>query len=157
MIYPTPGRIVWFHPPATAAYPKVGDQPHPAMIAHVLEDGRINLTVSAPSGDTYAAREVHLLQDGEPAPIGQAYAEWMPYQKGQAAKAELLEAHAASKGTGSGGQPQQSAQPAQESVPVVQQQPAAAPQAAPDTSANAAPAPQATPEAPAAPANPPAA
>lgn len=91
MIYPTPGRIVWYHPPATAAYPKIGNQPHPAMIAHVLENGRINLTVSAPSGDTYAAREVHLLEDGEPAPAGQPYAEWMPYQKGQAAKAEQLD------------------------------------------------------------------
>jgi len=90
MIQPTIGRIVWFHPLPTAAYPKVDGQPHAAMIAFVKNSTTVNLTVSAWSGDTYAARHVRLLQDGEAAPVDEPYAEWMPYQRGQAARADAL-------------------------------------------------------------------
>jgi hypothetical protein len=98
MIYPTPGRIVWYHPAPNAAYPKQGGQPQAAIIAAVLEDVElINLTVCAPSGDTYAARNVILLRDGQCAPADRDYAEWMPYQKGQAAKTEQLAQQLAEK------------------------------------------------------------
>jgi hypothetical protein len=90
MIEPTIGRIVWFHPLPTAAYPKVDGQPHGAMIAFVKNDTTVNLTVSDYSGETYAARHVRLLQDDEPAPVDEPYAEWMPYQRGQAARADAL-------------------------------------------------------------------
>jgi hypothetical protein len=90
MIAPTIGRIVWYHPLPSAPYPKVDDQPHAAIIAFVKNNTTVNLTVSAWSGDTYAARHVRLLQDDEPAPADEPYAEWMPYQRGQAARADAL-------------------------------------------------------------------
>jgi hypothetical protein len=91
MITPTIGRIVWFHPGEKSPYPKQNDQPHAAIIVDVQSPSVVNLTVCAPSGDTYAARGVLLLQDGETPPSGESYAEWMPYQKAQAAKTGQLE------------------------------------------------------------------
>lgn len=85
MISPSPGRILWYFPPIGQRDPN--GQPLAAILAKVLSDRCVNLTVSHGDGTTYAAQNVQLLQDDDQAPET-AYAFWMPYQKGQAAKTE---------------------------------------------------------------------
>jgi hypothetical protein len=84
MIQPTVGRIVWFFPSIEVGRDPNG-QPLGAMVAKVLSDRCVNLTVSHADGSTYPAQNVQLLQDDDAAP-DTAYACWMPFQKGQAAK-----------------------------------------------------------------------
>jgi len=92
MIQPTIGRIVWYHPASTEAIPGAGGpQPLAAIIAHVWSDTCVNLAVFDANGTANNRTSVYLLQDGAERP-GSMYAEWMPYQKGQAAKTEALEA-----------------------------------------------------------------
>lgn len=93
MIEPTVGRVVWYHP----AESEVGehglvpsDQPLAAVVAYVHSDTIINLMIIEANGVTHARTEVTLIQGDDKAPEG-AFAEWMPYQKGQAAKTEQLE------------------------------------------------------------------
>lgn len=128
MIEPTIGRIVWFHPHPDAPNQKLSGQPHAAKIAHVNADGTINLGCLNSLGLPYAATNVRLIQEGQVAPIAAAYAEWMPYQKGQAAKTEQLQSQVetAKTATATGAAP-------------------AAPAQAP-TATTTAPAPTATPE-----------
>lgn len=85
MIQPTVGRVVWYWPDG----PKV-DQPRAAIIASVHSDTCVNLLVIDENGGTHGATSVHLHQGGVSVPP-LPYAEWMPYQKGQAAKTEALE------------------------------------------------------------------
>lgn len=84
MITPTPGRIVWFFPSLEAGRDPNG-QPLAAILAKVISERCVNLTVSHGDGTTYAAQNVQLLQDDDAVPET-AYACWMPFQKGQAAK-----------------------------------------------------------------------
>jgi hypothetical protein len=84
MIEPTPGRIVWYFPSIEEGRDPNG-QPLAAMVAKVLSERSVNLTVSHGDGSTYGRQAVQLLQDDDAAPET-AYACWMPYQKGQAAK-----------------------------------------------------------------------
>lgn len=80
MIQPTVGRVVW--------YRVVGDeeqQPQAATVAHVNENGTVNLSVADHEGNVRAKRDVPLIQDGESAPESGDYCEWMPYQKAVAA------------------------------------------------------------------------
>ena len=44
------------------------------------------------NGSPFAECSLQLLQDGDAPNLAVHYAEWMPYQKGQAAKTEELEA-----------------------------------------------------------------
>lgn len=84
MITPTVGRVVWY---------KDGrpDGPCAAIVARVWSDRCVNLMVIDPSGNTFGATSVPLVQQEDVnVPVG-AYCEWMPYQKGQAAKTEALE------------------------------------------------------------------
>jgi hypothetical protein len=57
----------------------------------VWSDTLINVGGFDHNGAPFAYTSLKLLQDDEEAPE-YAYAEWMPYQKGQAAKTEALEA-----------------------------------------------------------------
>lgn len=87
MIKPTPGRVVYFLPALEQRDPN--GQPLAATVAKVIDDRVVNLTVHAADGTTYPLQHVTLLQDGDELPDpNQAYAFWMPYQKGQAAKTE---------------------------------------------------------------------
>lgn len=95
MIKPTVGRVVWYHPCETDPGPNPSDQPLCALVAHVWSDTCVNLAIFDANGSTYSKTSVLLLQDEMERP-GANYAEWMPYQKGQAAKAEQLEAKIAS-------------------------------------------------------------
>ena len=97
MITPTPGRIVWFYPDVNdgRANGPTGPVPLAAIVAAVIHDRCINLTVSKTDGTTYGAQNIVLLQDGFAlADADRAYAEWMPFQKGQAAKLEAVQAAA---------------------------------------------------------------
>lgn len=94
MILPTNGRVVWFHPGRFfqgRQYEKA--QPLAATIVHVFGPRSVNLVVFDSDGFPCSAKGVPLLQDddAEPADPEAPFAEWMPYQKGQAAKAEALE------------------------------------------------------------------
>jgi hypothetical protein len=92
MIVPSNGRIVLFHPGEFfqgRQYDKA--QPLGAMIVHVFDARTVNLTVMDSTGHPCAAQRVPLLQDDDTPPADGPYAEWMAYQKGQAAKTEALE------------------------------------------------------------------
>lgn len=92
MIEPTIGRVVWYHPKPSAGdpIPLFPEQPYVALIAGIAPSGLLNLTVSSHAGYTFAKQGVRLAQDPPEGsweiPIEQGDAEWMPFQKGQAAK-----------------------------------------------------------------------
>lgn len=91
MITPTVGRIVWYYPFPNDPGPSPGGQPLAAVVAHVWSDTCVNLAVMDANGATYNRTSVLLVQEGNARPdVG--FCEWMPYQKGQAAKTEALEA-----------------------------------------------------------------
>lgn len=93
IITPTVGRKVWYRPFGHASkLLQVWDdkQPCDATIIYVWHDRMVNLIVTGPNGVTQPFNSVQLLQNGDPTPTIEhgGYAEWMPYQAGQAAKAE---------------------------------------------------------------------
>lgn len=97
MIKPTVGRVVLFWPTAQYAQQRgmvFGDtsQPLAALVTYVHGDRMVNLAVHDHNGDIWPVCSVPLVQEGDDAVIpGSFYCEWMPYQKGQAAKTEALE------------------------------------------------------------------
>lgn len=91
MIKPTIGRVVWYHP--VDADPEIT---HPAIVTHVWSDTCVNLAIFASNGKPYAETSVFLYQGGDNRPTSK-FAEWMPYQQGQAAKTEQLEKQLANK------------------------------------------------------------
>lgn len=96
MIVPTNGRVVWFTPAAhDTLHSSYGDKPWAAHVCHVWHERMVNLLVIQPDGQTRIETSVALLQDDDPRPDAGRYAEWMPYQNGQAAKAEALEKQSA--------------------------------------------------------------
>lgn len=93
MIKPSIGRVVWFQPAKAEDQPKL-DQPYAALIAYVWNDRMVNLAYFNENGEHRNATSVMLLQDEDPIPVTGYYAEWMPFQKGQAQKTEALEKQA---------------------------------------------------------------
>lgn len=92
MISPTNGRVVWYTPGAWDTIKQhEKHKPLAAIVTHVWNDFMVNLTVFDSDGNPFGRISVQLLQDGDQSPVG-SYCEWMPYQKGQAAKTEQLEA-----------------------------------------------------------------
>ena len=91
MIKPTVGRVVWYHPGPQEDH---HGETLAAHIAHVWSDTCVNLMVIDPNGNPFNRTSVFLYQGDTDRPSSQ-YAEWMPYQKGQAAKTEALEAKVA--------------------------------------------------------------
>ena len=84
MIPPTVGRILWYH----GAHTHPDALPHAAIVSHVHTDtGAVNLACFDQHGNHYPAARVALYQ-GEGDRPEAPYAEWMPYQLGQAAKAQ---------------------------------------------------------------------
>jgi hypothetical protein len=88
MITPTVGRVVWYHAPSSTP----DAQPQAAIIAFVHSDCLVNLHVIDANGVASGATSVVLVQEGDTAPAAGFYCEWMPYQKGQAAKTEAVQA-----------------------------------------------------------------
>lgn len=93
MITPTTGRVVWYR--TSEAIALDSKQPLAALITYVHSDTMINIVVFDPNGNPHSRTSVWLW-DGESERREGSYAEWMPYQKGQAAKTEALEAKIAS-------------------------------------------------------------
>lgn len=96
VITPTPGRVVWYWPTpedikqGMFAYPG-SDQPMAATVSFVHSDRMVNLSVVDHNGKPFEKRSVTLLQEGDTVRNSKyGYAEWMPFQKGQAAKTEQL-------------------------------------------------------------------
>lgn len=89
MISPTIGRVV-------LVYRGKSNQAEPALVAYVFSDRMINVGGFDKNGAPFQATSMQLLQDDDKPMNPGYYAEWMPYQKGQAAKTEALEAAAKS-------------------------------------------------------------
>lgn len=92
MITPTIGRVVWYNCPDY-----VNVQPHAAIVTFVHSDTRINIAAFDSNGNSYPVTSVFLWQGEGERPVNECFAEWMPYQKGQAQKTEQLEKQLASK------------------------------------------------------------
>lgn len=91
-IKPAIGRVVIFHPHATDVIDNyLPGQGLAAQIAHVHTDSCVNLGVLDSNGKHHNRTSVLLIQPSDKAPEQGGYCEWMPYQKGQAAKTEALE------------------------------------------------------------------
>lgn len=94
IITPTIGRRVWFRPSAEiieSSGMTVHDKSVPldAGIVYVWNDRLVNLDVTDHAGAHLAITSVPLIHGDEPAgPMPFFYAEWMPYQNGQAKKTE---------------------------------------------------------------------
>lgn len=84
MIKPTVGRVVWYHPEFVPDS-VTNERTFAAIVAHVWSDTCVNLAVFDSNGVPYNRTSVFLFQ-GEGERPGSQYAEWMPYQIGQAAK-----------------------------------------------------------------------
>jgi hypothetical protein len=93
MIPPTIGRVVWFTPSTNDDTRFDVKQPLAAFVTYVWHDRLVNLTVFSQDARPPAQKtRVMLLQDDDLKPEFGYFASWMPYQKGQAAKTEALEA-----------------------------------------------------------------
>lgn len=94
MIKPTVNRHVDYWPQGgDFAQYRIPGQPLAAIITGVHTDGCINVAVFGADGSgPYARKSVPLIQEGEAWQEGVSYATWMPYQQGQAAKTEQVEA-----------------------------------------------------------------
>lgn len=93
MIPPTVGRVIWVWPSADVRSHAILDptQPFTASIAYVHSDTDINVAGADHLGTSFQAQHVPLW-DGETERPAVVCWQWMPYQKGQAAKTEALEA-----------------------------------------------------------------
>lgn len=92
LIKPTVGRKVWYRPKGhNRTLLAVWDdtQACDATVTYVWHDRMVNLHVVGPAGAIQQFNSVPLLQEGDQAPVIEhgGYAEWMPYQAGQARKA----------------------------------------------------------------------
>jgi hypothetical protein len=85
MISPTIGRVVWFWSSANE-----DNRPCAALVAYVHSDTMINVGGFDHNGAPVSQTSVQLIQ-GDEVPKG-PHCRWMPFQKGQAAKNEVLEA-----------------------------------------------------------------
>lgn len=84
-IEPTIGRIVWYWPSLVDGATR-DPQPLAAIVAHVNQDGTVNLGIFDRSGDHYKRTHVPLIQEGDAEPERDGFCQWMPYQIGQAKK-----------------------------------------------------------------------
>lgn len=88
IIKPTIGRVVWYYP--RGSNPQL-NQPFAATIAYVLSDTVVNLSVIDSQGVQFPETGVTLVQEGDEPPANLCWATWMPYQTGQAQRAEAAE------------------------------------------------------------------
>jgi hypothetical protein len=100
MIPPTIGRVILVHSRQQGA-----TGPWPCLVTKVYGDRYINAAGFNEWGTAVSYASLQLLQDNDPVPEVGPYAEWMPYQKGQAAKTEALEQQVRGGTTSSGAQP----------------------------------------------------
>lgn len=94
VITPTIGRVVWFWPgdrDADGGFTYYPGQPCSAQVAYVWNDRCVNLVIIDHAGRQHARTSVQLVQPGDAFAENLPRCEWMPYQKGRAAKTESLE------------------------------------------------------------------
>lgn len=89
VIKPTVGRIVWYY--ENGDQRRASESPYAAQVAYVHSDSCVNLGYLDHNGVALSATSVRLVQDGATAPEWGAFCEWMPFQKGQAAKTKAVE------------------------------------------------------------------
>lgn len=82
IIPPTVGRVVWIR---HADHPE-SEQPEAGVVAYVHSDRCINVAGFDHNGQPFSKTSVTLVQQDDPTPTAGIYAEWMPYQLGQAKK-----------------------------------------------------------------------
>lgn len=87
VITPTIGRVVWFWPARREGEP-YSEQPFSASVVYVWGDRLVNLAAFDHNGTPESHTSVPLVQEGDPKPEYGFYAQWMPYQVGQAKKHE---------------------------------------------------------------------
>lgn len=94
-IPPTVGRIVWFFTTVDLGWGEHiegSNKPRAAIVANADHPDVINLCVFDYNGVPRPMTSVQLVQDGDKPADGEVYwCEWMPYQKGQAAKVEAMQ------------------------------------------------------------------
>ncbi|HHS83698.1 MAG TPA: hypothetical protein ENK38_02075 [Gammaproteobacteria bacterium] len=100
MIKPTVGRVVHYIPKgdrnddithASDLNSFDDDQPLAAIITHVWSESMVNLVVFDADGVSNPRTSVSLVQPGQDINFTGPYCQWMPYQVGQAQKAEALQ------------------------------------------------------------------
>lgn len=96
MIKPTVGRVILVrNRPGNRVPTRAEDHPHgeeAGIIAYVHNDRLINVACFTNWGQHAPLVNIRLLQPGDEVPKNEVYAEWMPFQKGQAGRAEQLAA-----------------------------------------------------------------
>lgn len=88
MIKPTIGRVVWYRANDNDPIKLDSKQPLAALVTYVHSDRMVNLVVFDPNGVPASRTSVTLVQEGDGILNGSSYAEWMPFQVGQAKKHE---------------------------------------------------------------------
>ncbi len=96
IIPPGVSRKVWYRPfghNRTLLGVFDDSQPCDATITYVWSERLVNLRVTGPTGAVQQFNSVPLLQEGDAVPAIEhgGYAQWMPYQQGQAKKAEAAQ------------------------------------------------------------------
>ncbi|WP_454627750.1 hypothetical protein [Bradyrhizobium cenepequi] len=91
MIKPTVGRVVHFIPHRTDKL-AFSDQPLAALVTYVHSDTMVNLAVFDSNGNSHGRTSINLEQDTPLDGLTGSFCRWMPYQTGQAAKTERLQA-----------------------------------------------------------------
>ena len=95
MIYPTVGRLLHYYPgenDSGLVSSVIPQPPLAAIVTFVHTERVVNLAVFTSQGGFASRCSVTLLQDDDIPLMGDSYAQWMPYQVGQAAKTEALAA-----------------------------------------------------------------
>ncbi len=82
MIKPTVGRILWYRPDGPFGPTQA------AIVCGVNSDNNVNLSVFGIYGEGPKQYQGILLSQDEESPPRGAYAQWMPFQVGQAARQE---------------------------------------------------------------------
>lgn len=99
MIPPSNGRIVWYTPARPVeGFDSDGHvtqhdklKPLVVVVCHVWGDRMVNLLVIDSNVMQHPRTSVTLLQDDDLKPENGRFCSWMPYQLGQAARAEAAE------------------------------------------------------------------
>lgn len=91
LIKPTVGRVVLFHPSSNESDSTFAPaEICAAVIARVFSDEMVNLAVFDADGKSHSFTSVPLVQGDAQPPEGGRWCEWMPFQKGQAARTDQV-------------------------------------------------------------------
>jgi hypothetical protein len=100
MIRPTVGRVVWVRE-RTGRINQ--DQPEVGLVTYVHSDNLVNVAGFDANGEPFRLSSLTLRQAEDDVPVALpwnfTHAEWMPYQRGQAARTVELEQQIAKQGS----------------------------------------------------------